>query len=178
MWKKYAQYVISLSAKLNGTPNSTTSALEHCRRSSLGAWSAANPNLCHPEKGNGPPNLHSSRRRALRAAAELARVCQAGHRTSEGKVLAPGDCGAEGEEKGKGVTARWGLEEAQSKRAGRRTGIPPKRDGGPPGTSPATGGMTVKSSIRTGVCCINPAPTRQTFCALPWEICQPSGGAD
>ncbi len=38
------------------------------------------------------------------------------------KVLAPGDRGAEGEKKGEGVTARWGLEEAQSKRAGRRTG--------------------------------------------------------
>ncbi len=55
MWKKYAQYVISLSAKLNGTPNCTTNAFEHCRRSSLGALSAANPNPCHPEKGNGPP---------------------------------------------------------------------------------------------------------------------------
>jgi hypothetical protein len=38
------------------------------------------------------------------------------------KVLAPGSRGAEGEEKGKGVTARWGLKEAQSNRAGRRTG--------------------------------------------------------
>ena len=38
------------------------------------------------------------------------------------KDLAPGDRGAEGEEKGKGVTARWGLEEAQSNCAGRRTG--------------------------------------------------------
>lgn len=53
------------------------------------------------------------------------------------KVLAPGDRGADllargtqarGEEKGKGVTARWGLGEAQSNRAGRRTGIPPRRD--------------------------------------------------
>jgi hypothetical protein len=38
------------------------------------------------------------------------------------KVLAPGVRAAEGEEQGKGVTARWGLEEAQSKDAGRRTG--------------------------------------------------------
>jgi hypothetical protein len=37
-------------------------------------------------------------------------------------VLAPGVRGAEGEEKGKGVTVRWGLEEAPSKQAGRRTG--------------------------------------------------------
>jgi hypothetical protein len=46
------------------------------------------------------------RRRAGRAAADTSRVCQAWHRTSEVKVLAPGDRGAEGEEKGKGVTAR------------------------------------------------------------------------
>ena len=38
------------------------------------------------------------------------------------KVLAPGDRGAEGEEKGKGVTARWGLEGAHSIRSGRRKG--------------------------------------------------------
>ena len=38
------------------------------------------------------------------------------------EVPGPGVRGAEGKEKGKGVTARWGLEEAQSKDAGRRTG--------------------------------------------------------
>jgi len=38
-----------------------------------------------------------------RAAAELSRVCQAWHRTSEVPVLVPGMRGAEGEEKGKGV---------------------------------------------------------------------------
>ena len=32
--------------------------------------------------------------------------------------------------------------------------------------------MTAKSSIRNGVCFINPASTRQTFCVLPWEICR------
>jgi len=31
--------------------------------------------------------------------------------------------------------------------------------------------VTAKSSIRTGVCIINPASTRETFCVLPWEIC-------
>jgi hypothetical protein len=41
---------------------------------------------------------------------------------SEVKVVAPGVRAAEGEEKGKGVTVRWGLEEAPSKDAGRRTG--------------------------------------------------------
>jgi hypothetical protein len=40
---------------------------------------------------------------------------------------------------------------------------------GPPGTS---GHVTAKSSIRHGVGFINPAPTRETFCALPWEICR------
>jgi hypothetical protein len=45
-------------------------------------------------------------RTALRAAADAERVCQAWHRTDEVKVLVPGVRGAEGEEKGKGVTAR------------------------------------------------------------------------
>jgi len=43
---------------------------------------------------------------------------------------------------------------------------------GTPGTSPTTGGMTAKSSIRSGVRFINPAPTRETFWVLPWEICR------
>ncbi len=38
---------------------------------------------------------------------------------------------------------------------------------GAPGTS---GHVTAKSSIRNGVCFINPASTRGTFCVLPWEI--------
>jgi hypothetical protein len=50
------------------------------------------------------------------------RVCRAWHRASEVQVLAPSVRAAEGEEKGKDVTARWGLEEAPSKDAGRRTG--------------------------------------------------------
>jgi len=129
--------------------------------------------------------LLTAKSRGTRARAarppHLERVCQAWHRRSEVKVLAPGDRGADllargaqarGEEKGQGGTARWSPEEAQSNRAGRRTGIPPRRDGGPPGTSPATGGVTAKSSIRTGGCCINPASTRQPFWALPWEICR------
>ena len=32
--------------------------------------------------------------------------------------------------------------------------------------------MTAKSSIRNGVCFINPASTRETFWVLPWEICR------
>ena len=50
------------------------------------------------------------------------RVCRAWHRTYGVKVPMPGFRGAEGKEKGKGVIVRWGLEEAQSKSAGRRTG--------------------------------------------------------
>jgi len=61
-------------------------------------------------------------RPALCAAAEPQRVCQAWHRSSGVEVPVPGNRGAEGQEKGKGVIARWGLEEAQSKCAGRRTG--------------------------------------------------------
>ena len=38
---------------------------------------------------------------------------------------------------------------------------------GTPGTS---GHVTAKSSIRNGVCFINPAFTREAFCVLPWEI--------
>jgi hypothetical protein len=49
-------------------------------------------------------------------------VCQAWHRTNGVQVPVPGISGAEGEEQGKGVIARWRLEEAPSKRAGRRTG--------------------------------------------------------
>lgn len=56
--------MIKSSAKLNETPNCTTNALEYYRRSSRGALSAANPNHCHSEKGNGPPSL--SRQSTLR----------------------------------------------------------------------------------------------------------------
>jgi hypothetical protein len=38
------------------------------------------------------------------------------------QVPVPGVRAAEGEEQGQGVTARWGLEAAQSTEAGRRTG--------------------------------------------------------
>jgi hypothetical protein len=50
------------------------------------------------------------------------RVCRAWHRAYGVEVPMPGFRGAEGKEKGKGVIVRWGLEEAQSKSAGRRTG--------------------------------------------------------
>ena len=33
-----------------------------------------------------------------------------------------------------------------------------------------SGHVTAKSSIRNGVCFINPASTRGTICVLPWEI--------
>jgi len=53
------------------------------------------------------------RRRCLR------RVCQAWHVTSWVQVPWPGLRRAEGKEKGKGIVARRGLEEAQSEAAGR-----------------------------------------------------------
>ena len=67
------------------------------------------------------PNKSMQADRGEAAAADARRVCRAWHRTSEVKDLAPGN-GAEGKEKGKGVIVRWGLEEVQSKSAGRRTG--------------------------------------------------------
>jgi hypothetical protein len=67
------------------------------------------------------PNTRCSGRAGQRAA-ELFRVCRAWHRASAVQVLAPGVRAAEGDEQGKGVTVRWGLEEAPSKEAGRRTG--------------------------------------------------------
>ena len=54
-------------------------------------------------------------------ARDFSRVYRAWHRAYEVKVLVPGNRGAEGEEKGKGVIVRWGLKEAQSKSVGRRT---------------------------------------------------------
>jgi len=49
-------------------------------------------------------------------------VCQAWYRVSEMKVLAPGISGTEGYEKGKGVIARRGLEEANPKAWGDELG--------------------------------------------------------
>jgi hypothetical protein len=53
--------------------------------------------------------------------ADSCRVCPAWHRAGEVKVLVPGFRRAENQEKGKGVIVKWGLKEAQFKRAGRRT---------------------------------------------------------
>jgi hypothetical protein len=68
----------------------------------------------------------ASSRRGFRCAAPTrlmrGRVCRAWHGANRVKAPMPGRSGAEGEEQGKGVTARWGLEAAQSKEAGRRTG--------------------------------------------------------
>jgi hypothetical protein len=63
------------------------------------------------------PHVPNNRlqRTALCAAADAGRVCRAWHRTCEVRVPTPGYRGAEGEEKGKGVVARRGLKEAQSK---------------------------------------------------------------
>ena len=63
-------------------------------------------------------NHNTSLQPTLRAAA-LQRVRRAWRVTSWVKVPWPGFRRAEGKEKGKGVAARQGLEEAQSKTAGR-----------------------------------------------------------
>jgi hypothetical protein len=69
---------------------------------------------------------HWSGRATQRRAAHRERVCRAWHRAGAVQGLAPGVRAAEGEEQSKGATARWGLEEAQAKEAGRRTDAEPK----------------------------------------------------
>jgi hypothetical protein len=44
------------------------------------------------------------------------------------------------------------------------------------GTLGTSGHVTAKSSIRNGVCIMNPAFTRSTICVLPWEISRLSVG--
>jgi hypothetical protein len=64
---------------------------------------------------------------------------------------------------------RWGLEEAPSKRAGRRTGtgyeVWHTRD---------ERARDREVLHPQGVGFINPASMRGTFCVLPWEICRSS----
>jgi hypothetical protein len=64
---------------------------------------------------------------------------------------------------------RWGLEEAQSTRAGRRTGtgyeVWHTRD---------ERARDREVLHPQGVGFINPASMRGTFCVLPWEICRSS----
>jgi hypothetical protein len=55
-------------------------------------------------------------------AAHVSRACQAWHRASGVNVLTLGVSRAIAEESGKGITVRWGLREASSTDAGRRTG--------------------------------------------------------
>jgi hypothetical protein len=93
------------------------------------------------------------------------RVCQAWHRTSEVQGLVPGMRGAEGEEKGQGVTARWGLEEAPSTRAGRRTGT-----GYEVWCTRDERARDREGLHPQGVYLINPASTHGTFGVVPWEI--------
>ena len=63
-------------------------------------------------------------------------------------------------------TVRWGLEEAQSKRAGRRTGT-----GYEVWCTRDERARDREVLHPQGVYFINPASTRGTFCVLPWEIC-------
>ena len=62
---------------------------------------------------------------------------------------------------------RWGLEEAQSKRAGRRTGT-----GYEVWYTRDERARDREVLHPQGVCFINPASTRETFWVLPWEICR------
>ncbi len=62
------------------------------------------------------------RKRKEPRASEAHRVRRAWHKTYEVQVLVPGFRRAEGREEDKGIIASWGLEEVQSKSAGRRTG--------------------------------------------------------
>ncbi len=88
----------------------------------------------------------------------------------------PGFRGAEGKEKGKGVIARWGLEEAQSKSAGRRTGIPPKAGCG---TLGASGHVTTKPSIRKwGVLYKSGVYARKVLCLTPGDLLCALGGCE
>jgi len=86
-----------------------------------------------------------NRLRRLRSA-HVKRVCQAWHRTSEVKVLVPGDRGAEGEEKGQGAHHEVGSGGSPNPHA-RGDEQEPERRCGTPGTS---GHVTAKSSIRRG----------------------------
>jgi hypothetical protein len=88
----------------------------------------------------------------------------------------PGRSRAEGKEKGKGVIVRWGLEEAQSENAVRRTGTGYEVWYTQDELAPAyrQAGVTTKSSICEKVCFINPAHTHGRFSVLLREICFPS----
>jgi hypothetical protein len=66
-------------------------------------------------------------------------------------------------------TVRWGLEEAQSKRAGRRTGT-----GYEVWYTRDERARDCEVLHPQGVCFIHPASMRGTFCVLPWEICRSS----
>ena len=65
------------------------------------------------------PAMHRALRIKPRKAGDFERVRWAWRVTSPVRVLWPGIRRAEGKEKGKGVVARRGLEEAQSEAAGR-----------------------------------------------------------
>src|SRR5512135_1718887 len=82
-----------------------------------------------------------------------------------GEVPVPGRSRAEGKEKGKGVVVRWGLEEAQSESAERRTGTGYEVWH----TQDELARDNEVLHLRK-VCFINPAFTRGRFCVLLREI--------
>src|SRR5262245_23530070 len=102
------------------------------------------------------PSLHPTRYSGLRPlprAGELKRVCQAWHRTSEVQVLVPGDRGAEGEEKGKGVHREVGsggspIQTRGATNRNRLRGVArPGRAGTCPRSPPSAGGVRYQSGV-------------------------------
>jgi hypothetical protein len=93
-------------------------------------------------------------------------VCRTWHRTHGVQVPVPGVRAADGEEQGKGVTARWGLEEAQSHDAGRRTG--PGYEGWYTRDERARDREVLQAR---GVCLIHPASTHRKFWVFRREVC-------
>ena len=97
------------------------------------------------------------------------RVCRTWHRTHGVQVPVPGVRAAEGEAKGTGVTARWGLEAAPSTEAGRRTGT------GDEGWYTRDARARDRAVLQArGVCLIHPASTHRQFCVLLREVCMVS----
>jgi hypothetical protein len=102
---------------------------------------------------------------ALRAAGDY-HVC-ARHGTERARCKSSCQVFAEpkARRRARASTARWGLEEAPSTRAGRRTGT-----GYEVWYTRDERARDCEVLHPQGVCLIHPASTRGTFCGVPWEI--------
>ncbi len=109
---------------------------------------------------------------AMQATCEDARACMADvcarHGTERARCKSSCQVFAEpkARRRARASTVRWGLEEAQSTRAGRRTGT-----GYEVWCTRDERARDREVLHPQGVYLINPASTRGTFCVLPWEIC-------